>query len=309
MLAGAAVDTVETGPGAGALVRRHDYDFVFADLKMPGMDGLDVIKAVKHLRPDIDVAIITGYATVESAVSAMKYGAMDYVQKPFTQDELVEFADRLLIRREDRITRQKPPEIRLVTRSEGETESPRTINVPGGVYVAPEHTWVSVEMTGEGRIGLDEFFHKTVGAVDDVEWPTKGTRVGHGETLFRVRHGDKDIAFPSPLTGRVSRVNHELTYHLDLFRQRPYEAGWICCIESSGLTQDLRRLRIGADAVGWYQDEVESYRQTLSELMERRGAAEPGERPPDEEETPDEVWQAFAASCLTAEREGAEAPA
>jgi CheY-like chemotaxis protein/glycine cleavage system H lipoate-binding protein len=307
VLAGYSVDTVETGPEALALVRRNDYEFVFADLKMPGMDGLDVVKAVRHLRPDIDVAIITGYATVESAVSAMKFGAMDYVQKPFTEDELVEFADQLLIRREDRIARQTPPEIHLVTRSEREAESPHTINVPGGVYVAPEHTWVSVEMTGEGRIGLDDFFHKTVGAVDDVELPQKGAQLRRGEILFRVKHGEHDIAFPSPLSGRVSRVNHELTYNLDLFRQRPYEAGWICCVAPGDLTEDLRRLRIGADAVGWYQDEVDSFRRTLSELVEKRPTAESGEPTADEVDAVDEAWQAFADSCVTAEREVVEA--
>ncbi len=312
VLAGYSVDTVETGPEALALVRRHDYELVFADLKMPGMDGLDVVKAVKHLRPDIDIAIITGYATVESAVSAMKYGAMDYVQKPFTEDELVKFADQLVIRREERAARATPPEIHLVTRSQSETESPRTINVPGGVYVAPEHTWVSVEMTGEGRIGLDDFFHKTVGGTDDVELPMKGAQVSRGETLFRVLHGDRQIAFPSPLTGRVSRVNHELTYNLDLFRQRPYEAGWVCCIEPSQLTPDLRRLRIGADAVGWYRDEVETYRSALRELVERRaaagGAPEATEPLPGAEETAEEVWQAFADACVTGQRRGAEAP-
>ena len=296
VLAGYSVDTVESGPEALTLVRRNDYEFVFTDLKMPGMDGLDVIKAARHLRPDVDVAIITGYATVESAVSAMKYGAMDYVQKPFTEDELVAFADQLLIRREERLARGKPPEIHLLTRSEAETESPRTINVPGGVYVAPEHIWVRVEMTGEGRIGLDELFHKSVGAVDDVELPTKGAEVSRGETLFRVRRGDREMAFPSPLTGRVSRLNHELTYNLDLFQRRPYEAGWICCVEPSELTPDLQRLRIGADAVDWYRDEVEDYRRTLSE------AAGPG----DEAETPEEAWQAFAAAFVEGARKGAE---
>ena len=311
VLAGYSVDTVETGPEALALVRRNDYDFLFADLKMPGMDGLDVTKAVKHLRPDIDVAIITGYATVESAVSAMKYGAMDYVQKPFTEDELVDFADQLVLRREERISRQTPPEIHLVTRAGGETDSPRSINVPGGVYVAPEHIWVSVEMTGEGRIGLDDFFHKTAGAVDDLVLPAKGTQVRRGETLFRVRHGEQEMAFPSPLSGRVSRVNNEAVFNLDLFRQRPYEAGWICCLEPSDLTGDLRRLRIGADAVDWYQDEVKGYRRTLSELAERRAqegkAAEPP-APGDAETTPDEAWQAFAASCVTPQRDRAGAP-
>ena len=296
VLAGYSVDTVESGPEALTLVRRNDYEFVFADLKMPGMDGLDVVKATKHLRPEVDVAIITGYATVESAVSAMKYGAMDYVQKPFTEDELVQFADQLLIRREERIAHQKPPEIHLVTRSEAETESRRAINVPGGVYVAPEHTWVRVEMTGEGRIGLDDFFHKTVQSVDEVELPAKGSRVRRGEALFRVKRGDRDIAFPSPLSGRVSRVNHELVYELDLFQQRPYEVGWICCLEPDELTEDLRRLRIGADAVDWYREEVETFRRTLSELAPADG----------EGETPEEAWRAFAVAFVGGEREPAQ---
>ena len=57
VLAGFAVDTVESGQEALSLVRKNDYDFVFTDLKMPGMDGLDVAKGVHHLRPDIDIAI------------------------------------------------------------------------------------------------------------------------------------------------------------------------------------------------------------------------------------------------------------
>lgn len=82
VMAGYSVDTVQTGQEALALIQKRHYDFVFTDLKMPEMDGVEVCKAVKHLRPDIDVIIITGYASVESAVETMKYGAMDYVQKP-----------------------------------------------------------------------------------------------------------------------------------------------------------------------------------------------------------------------------------
>jgi PleD family two-component response regulator len=63
VLDGYAVDTVESGKEALGLIQTHHYDFVFTDLKMPEMDGVEVAKAVKHLRPDIDVIIITGYAT------------------------------------------------------------------------------------------------------------------------------------------------------------------------------------------------------------------------------------------------------
>ena len=73
------------------------------------MDGLEVVKAVKHMRPDIDVVIITGFATVETAVECMKYGAMDYVQKPFTEDELLAFVKKSLIRRQDRIQKLLKP--------------------------------------------------------------------------------------------------------------------------------------------------------------------------------------------------------
>ena len=95
VLDGYSVDTVTSGYQALNLIKSHHYDFVFTDLKMPEMDGVEVTKSVKYLRPDIDVIIVTGYATVETAVDSMKLGAMDYVQKPFTEDELLEFTKNL----------------------------------------------------------------------------------------------------------------------------------------------------------------------------------------------------------------------
>ena len=71
-LAGYSIDTVEDGSEALGLVSKRDYDFVFTDLKMPGMDGVEVTRAVRHLRPDIDVVVITGYATIETAVETKK---------------------------------------------------------------------------------------------------------------------------------------------------------------------------------------------------------------------------------------------
>ena len=64
VLAGYSIDTVETGSEALGLIRKNDYDFIFTDLKMPEMDGVELTKAAKHLRPDIDIIVITGYASV-----------------------------------------------------------------------------------------------------------------------------------------------------------------------------------------------------------------------------------------------------
>ena len=271
VLAGFAVDTVESGQEALSLVRKNDYDFVFTDLKMPGMDGLDVAKGVHHLRPDIDIAIITGYGTIESAVDAMRFGAVDYVQKPFTEDELVEFANRLVLRRQDRRERLTPPEIRLVTPSTAGVASPRVVNVPGGVYVSPEHSWVRIEMTGEGRVGLDDFVQKSVGPVTAIRLPEPGQVVRRGDALFALDIAGQELRFSAPLAGKVVHVNHDLDYQLDLMRLRPYEQGWICTIDPQELTADLGKLVIGADAVSWYQSEARHFTDRLTEEL----AAEP----------------------------------
>lgn len=102
VLNGFSVDTVETGEEAIGLVQKNNYDFVYLDLKMPNMDGVDICKSIKNIKKNIDIIIITGYGSIETAVDTMKYGAMDYIQKPFTDEELIKISNKLLRQRNDR---------------------------------------------------------------------------------------------------------------------------------------------------------------------------------------------------------------
>ena len=131
-----SVDTVEHGPEALGLVQRNDYDFVFTDLKMPDMDGVEVVKAVKHLRPDIDVVVITGYGSIETAVQTLQQGACEYVQKPFTADELGEFARKLLIKRQARIAAAQRPTVRVVTPEMAEVVPANEFCIPCLLYTS-----------------------------------------------------------------------------------------------------------------------------------------------------------------------------
>ena len=189
VLAGFDVDTVESGPEALGLVQRHDYDLVFTDLKMPGMDGVEVVKAVQHLRPDVDVAVVTGYGTIESAVATMQHGAVDYFQKPFTEEELLAFAGRLLIRRQARLEALRAPSVRIVAPSVAETAGAREYCVPGGAFLSDGHAWARIEPGGQLRAGLDDFARKALGPVDGVELPRPGQSVERGEPLFAVKLG------------------------------------------------------------------------------------------------------------------------
>ncbi len=86
--AGYEVDWAQTGQLALEMFRRKSYDLILADLLLPDIDGMEVIKEVRRQWPETRVIVITGYSTVASAVDALKLGAADYLQKPFTEDEI-----------------------------------------------------------------------------------------------------------------------------------------------------------------------------------------------------------------------------
>jgi CheY-like chemotaxis protein/glycine cleavage system H lipoate-binding protein len=271
VIAGYSVDTVETGKEALGLVRKNDYDFVFTDFKMPEMDGVEVTKAVKHLRPDIDVVLITGYASIESAVETMKYGAMDYVEKPFTDDELTEMVNTLVIRRQARLEAEVKPEIRMVTPSVSQSDSRHEINVPAGIFVSPCHSWARLLMNGMVCVGIDDFTHKTIGRIDSVELPGKGRMVTKGDPLFSLLQGDLSLSVPSPVSGKVAGVNVELLDHPELIKLKPYELGWFCRIEPTKLNDDLKELKVGEEAVSWYREEVDRYTEMKQKIAQEKG--------------------------------------
>jgi len=278
-LGGYSIDTVESGPEALGLIRKRDYDFVFTDLKMPGMDGVEVTKAVRHLRPDIDVVVITGYATIETAVETVRLGAMDYIEKPFTEDELLAFVRGALIKRQDRLEQQARHKIRLVRPGIRESKSRFELNVPAGAFVSPQHAWARIELNGAVRIGLDDLIRKIFAKIDRVELPPAGQKVDKGETLFSVTYGDYTLHIPSPISGTVLAVNAEHVDHPEWLAIKPFELSWMCRLEPSNLAAELPALRIGQEAVEWYQQELERYSElaghTVREADERAPDAAP----------------------------------
>lgn len=87
--AGFTVDTSESGPDALDKLAERSYQLMLLDIKMPGMDGVQVLQKAKELSPDLQVLMMTAYATVETAVEAMKIGAIDYLIKPFDTETLI----------------------------------------------------------------------------------------------------------------------------------------------------------------------------------------------------------------------------
>lgn len=87
---GLSVTTAENGNQAIEQVKKHDFDTVVLDLAMPGMDGIETLRHIKETDPDVQVILLTGHGTVPAGVEAMKLGAIDFLQKPATFEELLE---------------------------------------------------------------------------------------------------------------------------------------------------------------------------------------------------------------------------
>ena len=86
---GLDVQTAETGEAAVEKVEGREYDVVVLDLAMPGIDGIETLKRVRRLNPDIQVILLSGHGTVSKSVEAMKLGAVDFLEKPANFQDLL----------------------------------------------------------------------------------------------------------------------------------------------------------------------------------------------------------------------------
>ncbi len=93
------IQITQTGTEGLQKLISEDFDVVLVDLKMPDIDGMEVLKRAIKLHPDIIIIVITGYSTVQTAVEAINLGAYGYIPKPFTPDELVEALQKALNKR------------------------------------------------------------------------------------------------------------------------------------------------------------------------------------------------------------------
>jgi DNA-binding response OmpR family regulator len=91
-------DTATTGEEALTKLKEKDFGLILLDLRMPGIDGMEVLRQVREIRPDIRIIMISAYGTIELAVEAMKLGAVDFIQKPFSPEEIRGLVSRVLDR-------------------------------------------------------------------------------------------------------------------------------------------------------------------------------------------------------------------
>jgi DNA-binding NtrC family response regulator len=155
---GYEVESTQSGANALKLLEERTFDVVLTDLRMEKVDGLQILKKSRELQPDAEVIMITGYATLESAVDAMKHGAFYYIAKPFKLDEVrkvvSEAAHKVALKKENRHLREQietyQGKVKIITQ---DPAMQKLLDVAR--QVAPVDT--NVLITGESGTGKELF--------------------------------------------------------------------------------------------------------------------------------------------------------
>jgi glycine cleavage system H lipoate-binding protein len=135
--------------------------------------------------------------------------------------------------------------------------------LPKGFFLGQAHTWVEILYSGQARIGLDDFIQKVVGKIDRIEVAPMNSTIRKGDALLVVRHGERTLTVPAPISGRVGRINLDLLRDPEKLHADPYVSGWVVEVTPSDMASEVRTLPIAEEAARWLRQEVSRFRDFI----------------------------------------------
>jgi len=233
---GMSVDVAESGAAGLKMLSEGRYTIVICDIMMPQMDGFQFLAEVARRKLRTLVVMATGYSTVENAVRSLSCGAVDFIPKPFTADELLS-----VLRRDLKFSRLQEPVV------------PST---PGGIPGFPSHIppppeyhrlgyagWALVEAAGTVLLGVSDLFLKTIGEIRKIDLLPPGGETAQGNGCAAITAADGLVhSLMCPVSGRIIEANLKAASGPAIVEKDPYFAGWLYRVLPSDLERDLRRL-------------------------------------------------------------------
>lgn len=241
---GLKILTAQDGAAALRALEQHRFRLVLCDIMMPEVDGFQVLSEVQHRFPQTPVIISTGFSTVENAVRSLSAGAIDFVPKPFTADELLSTVTRGLRYREFLRPRQ--------SRS-AEADDPRLFTVPCPTrYLRLGYmSWTVVEGDGTALVGVSHAFARTIDHIIGFDFAAPQEEIVQGIQCAQIRTAaGLTHSVLSPLSGKVIETNALLEKDPHIVEKDPYFTGWLYRVIPSDPEYELSQLTpCGSDAV------------------------------------------------------------
>jgi CheY-like chemotaxis protein len=230
------VVTAKSAAEGLALLEQGGIHVVLTDMMMPGMDGLEFTRRIKERWPALPVVMITGYATISTAMQAMKLGAFDYVAKPFTKAEL-----RGIVKRAFHLVSEVEQD--TPTGTAASNAAGARSQAPAGVRTLGGNSWMMMEEDGAVKVGVERAFVEAAGTVQEIDLPTVGDILSQGAVCLQIISSDlRSHTVWSPLSGKVIAVNPRLGADANAALQDPYGDGWLLRIEPSNFEAERQVL-------------------------------------------------------------------
>ena len=232
---GMSVTAVDSAAEALEVLDRSSFRLALCDIMMQGLDGFQFLQEIDRRGIQLPVIMMTGYSTMENAVKSLWMGAVDYIPKPFTADELL-----TVIRRSFRsgMLREKAHEAKFA--------GDRTLSF---VPCPSEHhrlgyvSWVRMEDEGTARIGVSDLFLKSVEGVKKFELSAVGDELVQGVPCAVATSNDgSEHGIMCPMGGKILEVNEEALSDPLLVEKDPFFRGWLYRILPSNPDNNLRWL-------------------------------------------------------------------
>ena len=231
---GYEVDGVFTAQEGLDKMKKTKYDAVITDLMMPELNGIEMLFAMKERRINIPTIMITGYPTIKTAIQALRLGAMDYIPKPFTRQELLSPLNRALRRGAGENAQQDEESDR-----EGQSEKEEASVTPGECFFLPDHSWALYNQDGTVEVGVEAGFLDSIPDIDEIETTMENDLVEQGYPGFKIKAAGEVHGVFMPLSGRVVGVNEEVVSNPSALNEKK----WILRIVPSQLNIELELLR------------------------------------------------------------------
>jgi CheY-like chemotaxis protein len=230
----------EAGDVETALKKLHstDYKLLITDLMLPKISGFDLLKSAKKDFPKLPVIVITGYATLESALQTFKLGSFDFIAKPFDIEAFLGVVKRGIKFGRERLRNSsyKPLCVPLV-------HSPEKESRPCDYYCLGGHAWIKLGQDGTAEIGIGETFPGMIDNLERIEFLSSSDHIVMGKycAQFWTKDGLVNM-FWAPLSGKVVNFNHELEKDSDGLNRNSYNENWLIRIVPTNLETELEHL-------------------------------------------------------------------
>jgi YesN/AraC family two-component response regulator len=230
------VDTVLNAQDGLNKLNRSKYELILSDIMMPDLDGFQLLEALYSKQNNIPVIMITGFSTVENAVKSLYNGAIDFIPKPFTYEEITSSICRGL---EYNKIQKRVAE----AENSGKDESIIFVPCPAKYKRLGYMSWMNLEYEGSARIGATDLFLETIENTTSIELMEIEDLIIQGSTCAKFDTTDNLIHnCLAPLGGRIVERNEKIMADSSLLEKDPFFEGWLYRIIPSDIEFDMKYL-------------------------------------------------------------------